>query len=444
MYNRKLNFAVQIVLFFAIVTFFYDSALAVVRPIRVWRTPIYSFGLQAYGATELFGNLNLHGNVFEFNKGGSRIYDNEHLRIQTDDNLFLEAPGTVYVQNSLSVANGLEVKSGPVELPNGSIGSADIADGSITSADLAPGAITGMVNPNFSTGSVVFQGPSGLSEDNSNFYWDDSNNRLGIGTTSPVAPIHISHATSDTTISINRGFFQGVVATPTVDSSNSFRSGSFDLVMSGSQNYSGIHFGLNAIAGHNGSGNQTGTINGLQGSVQISGGGTVANAIGGSFLASTVTSPATITTAVAGQFRVTNSVSGSVVTTAHGIRIQTPTLVGSSTIGTSYGSRINNQGLAGVTTSYGLFVDSQSGAGTSYAAIFQDGNVGVGTTTPQSTLHVPDGKYAQFEDNNAGPPPAGDCDNDAERGRQSIDTTSNLLYVCNGAARGWDSIALSN
>lgn len=71
-------------------------------------------------------------------------------------------------------------------------------------------------------------------------------------------------------------------------------------------------------------------------------------------------------------------------------------------------------------------------------------NVGIGTEAPQSTLHVPDGKYAQFEDNNAGAPPSGDCDADAERGRMSIDTTNNRLYICNGATRGWDYVALTN
>ena len=76
--------------------------------------------------------------------------------------------------------------------------------------------------------------------------------------------------------------------------------------------------------------------------------------------------------------------------------------------------------------------------------IKNDGKIGVGTTTPESTLHVPDGKYFQAEDNNAGAPPSADCDTDAERGRQSIDTTNNLLYVCNGATRGWDYVALSD
>jgi len=44
----------------------------------------------------------------------------------------------------------------------------------------------------------------------------------------------------------------------------------------------------------------------------------------------------------------------------------------------------------------------------------------------------------------AGAPTAGDCDADAERGRIYIDTSSNRLYVCNGATRGWDYAALTD
>jgi len=44
----------------------------------------------------------------------------------------------------------------------------------------------------------------------------------------------------------------------------------------------------------------------------------------------------------------------------------------------------------------------------------------------------------------AGAPNASDCDTDAERGRLFIETTNNYLYVCNGAVRGWDYVALTN
>ncbi|HEC65294.1 MAG TPA: hypothetical protein ENI23_08370 [bacterium] len=70
--------------------------------------------------------------------------------------------------------------------------------------------------------------------------------------------------------------------------------------------------------------------------------------------------------------------------------------------------------------------------------------VGIGTASPQSALHVPDGKYAQFEDNNAGAPAAGDCDSDTERGRISYDTSNNRVYFCGGASRGWDYLTLTD
>lgn len=47
-------------------------------------------------------------------------------------------------------------------------------------------------NTAFTTGSVVFAGASGVySQDNINLFWDDTNNRLGVGTSSPVSPLHV-------------------------------------------------------------------------------------------------------------------------------------------------------------------------------------------------------------------------------------------------------------
>jgi hypothetical protein len=45
----------------------------------------------------------------------------------------------------------------------------------------------------FTAGSVVFAGTSGTyTQDNANFFWDDTNNRLGIGTTSPVGRLTVT------------------------------------------------------------------------------------------------------------------------------------------------------------------------------------------------------------------------------------------------------------
>lgn len=78
------------------------------------------------------------------------------------------------------------------------------------------------------------------------------------------------------------------------------------------------------------------------------------------------------------------------------------------------------------------------------ARLDDNGRFGIATRQPSSTLHVPDGKYVQFSDVNAGAPPAVDCDNDNERGRQSLDSSNFRLYICMGAARGWDYVALTD
>lgn len=45
----------------------------------------------------------------------------------------------------------------------------------------------------FTAGSVVFGGASGVySQDNANFFWDDTNNRLGIGTATPLSNLNVS------------------------------------------------------------------------------------------------------------------------------------------------------------------------------------------------------------------------------------------------------------
>ena len=49
----------------------------------------------------------------------------------------------------------------------------------------------------FTTGSVVFAGASGTyTQDNANFFWDDTNNRLGIGTSAPTTKLTINNNTA--------------------------------------------------------------------------------------------------------------------------------------------------------------------------------------------------------------------------------------------------------
>ena len=66
-----------------------------------------------------------------------------------------------------------------------------LADG--TCAGSGGGTTIGSSVTSGTAGSVLFVDGSGnLGQDNSNFYWDDTNNRLGIGTTTPWANLSIA------------------------------------------------------------------------------------------------------------------------------------------------------------------------------------------------------------------------------------------------------------
>lgn len=61
------------------------------------------------------------------------------------------------------------------------------------------------------TGSVAFSNGTGLSQDNSNLFWDDTNNRLGIGTASPSAPLSVSGSTSGSLVSLTNSSTAGLL-----------------------------------------------------------------------------------------------------------------------------------------------------------------------------------------------------------------------------------------
>ncbi len=92
----------------------------------------------------------------------------------------------------------------------------------------------------------------------------------------------------------------------------------------------------------------------------------------------------------------------------------------------------------------GLSVGTTYGSASAPAGnVLIEGSLGVGTNTPNSQLTVGANGYLQFQMKSQGRPPVADCDTNAERGRLSLDTRANRLYICNGAARGWDYIPLS-
>jgi len=66
-------------------------------------------------------------------------------------------------------------------------------------ANAASPTFTGTVTLPVTQGSVLFAGASGvLSQDNGNLVWDDTNNRLGLGTATPNYTLHILKTSNPT------------------------------------------------------------------------------------------------------------------------------------------------------------------------------------------------------------------------------------------------------
>lgn len=83
-----------------------------------------------------------------------------------------------------TLTNGANRKSGQIQYNSG------VFYG--TTADATAEKPFSLQTGIFTSGSVVFVDGSGiLAQDNSNFFWDDTNNRLGIGTATPIGSIEL-------------------------------------------------------------------------------------------------------------------------------------------------------------------------------------------------------------------------------------------------------------
>jgi len=101
--------------------------------------------------------------------------------------------------NRLTITNGDGVSGSPTfDISTSYVGQSTITTlGTITTGTWNGSVIstsyggTG-TSTAFTLGSVIFAGASGVySQDNTNFFWDDTNNRLGIGTATPTSKLHV-------------------------------------------------------------------------------------------------------------------------------------------------------------------------------------------------------------------------------------------------------------
>ena len=115
----------------------------------------------------------------------SCIFKGSYSKLLTKFGLKLEAG------QKLVYTDGAAAGNVPVSDVNGVLSLTTLAGG---------GALTGLTQ-----GSVAFAGPLGvLAQDNANFFWDDTNNRLGVCTASPLAALHV-----DGTTDVIKSIFQG-------------------------------------------------------------------------------------------------------------------------------------------------------------------------------------------------------------------------------------------
>jgi len=204
--------------------------------------------------------------------------------------------------------------------------------------------------PSLTSGSVLFSNGSTIAQDNSNFFWDATNHRLGIGTTTPgsrlsvgsftQAPTELSTVMIDENVTLPSGGTHGF-------SDNSY-------IIPGSNSASGYSsFDASPIV-------QTSInhVNGMQFRAHVTNNSNVQN------IFSDEVGPVID--------------SGSSVTNNYGIYIQDPT--GGGTIVNDYGIYLGSV-AEGTTSNYAIY--SPSGAES-----FFGGSVGIGTATPNYPLTV--------------------------------------------------------
>jgi hypothetical protein len=121
---------------------------------------------------------------------GVTINASSQLQVDSTTRGFLAPRMTTTQKNAIaSPATGLQVYDTTLGSLNVYNGTSWIALGAGGGGSMAiGGAITSAT-----AGSVLFAGTSGvLAQDNANLFWDDANNRLGIGTATPLSTLHVN------------------------------------------------------------------------------------------------------------------------------------------------------------------------------------------------------------------------------------------------------------
>jgi hypothetical protein len=283
--------------------------------------------------------------------------DVEALDSKVDDNADATAA-------SLATLSG-----GGARGPQG-VDGADGEDGGLT---LTPAAAVTV--PPLTVGSVLFAGPSGaIAQDNANLFWDDTNDRLGIGTITPTSSLDVNPS-SGTSFIRARGTSSSLILDHTTAnsfSSLSFRESGSTLFLAGTGVYTADT--TNFDIGTAGAGNTF---------IRVTSTGKIGLNVTSPSSWLTLAAPNSVTTSIQGQMAAIND------STAATFEI------GMAETAVAPGSRAAIQFLkdSAAATSIEIAIKTYNGAaGTGERVrIDKSGNVGIGTSGPGALLHVSGG-----------------------------------------------------
>jgi hypothetical protein len=187
-------------------------------------------------------------------ESGSNAGANFFLRTYTDLGSLIETPFSIVRSTGVTTIKSLTLTNA-LSVANGGTGATS-----------------------FTSGSILFSNGTSVAQDNAKFFWDDTNNRLGIGTSSPTRILHLSDSGSNCAIRID----------------NTVSGRPFLFTYDDSQNATFINSSDSGIIAFNtGTGTSTTKF-----SIAASGAATFTNSITtGAFIKSSVTSGGSVITA---------------------------------------------------------------------------------------------------------------------------------------------------
>jgi hypothetical protein len=121
--------------------------------------------------------------------GGSQVLTSSGISGMTATQVPIAATATTITSSKALAGSGSGITTGPTSSTSGNLVSFTGAGGQAADSGIAASNVFQL--PSLTSGSVLYSNGSTIAQDNSNFFWDATNHRLGIGTTSPAAALDV-------------------------------------------------------------------------------------------------------------------------------------------------------------------------------------------------------------------------------------------------------------